>query len=96
MTPYYDAFGNEENIDAADGNPYRYCGEYFDKETGTVSIYRRHFLTVIKVAFYLIWRLKSHPLMRPVVVEIFDVLPCCFMQILFRIVKAASKLFFFD
>jgi RHS repeat-associated protein len=30
----YDAFGNEVNIDPNDLNPWRYCGEYFDKETG--------------------------------------------------------------
>ena len=33
----YDAFGNELNIDENDSNPYRYAGEYFDKETGTMN-----------------------------------------------------------
>ena len=27
----YDAFGNEKNL-SNDANPFRYCGEYFDKE----------------------------------------------------------------
>ena len=30
----YDAFGNEENPEPLDVNPFRYCGEYFDRETG--------------------------------------------------------------
>jgi len=38
----YDAFGNEQSIvgqDASlDANPFRYCGEYFDKEMGTVYL----------------------------------------------------------
>ena len=29
----YDAFGNEENPSSSDTNPFRYCGEYFDKNT---------------------------------------------------------------
>ncbi len=33
----YDAFGNELNADENDVNPFRYCGEYFDKETGTMN-----------------------------------------------------------
>jgi YD repeat-containing protein len=32
----YDAFGVEKNIDPNDVNVFRYCGEYWDKETGTV------------------------------------------------------------
>ena len=28
---YYDSFGVELNPDAADTNPWRYCGEYYDK-----------------------------------------------------------------
>ena len=31
----YDAFGNEVNPDGTDANPFRYCGEYWDNETGT-------------------------------------------------------------
>ena len=29
----YDAFGNEKNQLASDTNPFRYCGEYLDRET---------------------------------------------------------------
>lgn len=39
----YDAFGNEKNIDANDTNPMRYCGEYFDKETGTIYLRARNY-----------------------------------------------------
>ncbi len=39
----YDAFGNEKNIDVSDNNPYRYCGEYFDKETGTIYLRARYY-----------------------------------------------------
>ena len=43
----YDAFGNEKNLDANDGNPFRYCGEYFDKETGTYYLRARYYNPVI-------------------------------------------------
>ena len=33
----YDAFGEEIGIDENDSNPYRYAGEYFDKESGTMN-----------------------------------------------------------
>ncbi len=39
----YDAFGNEKNIDANDSNPFRYCGEYFDKETGDIYLRTRYY-----------------------------------------------------
>lgn len=39
----YDAFGNEKNIDAADTNAYRYCGEYFDRETGDIYLRARYY-----------------------------------------------------
>ncbi len=39
----YDAFGVEKNIDSADNNPFRYCGEYFDKETGTIYLRARYY-----------------------------------------------------
>ncbi len=39
----YDAFGNEKNIDANDTNVFRYCGEYFDKETGTIYLRARYY-----------------------------------------------------
>ena len=39
----YDAFGNEKNPDPGDTNPFRYCGEYFDKETGTIYLRARYY-----------------------------------------------------
>ncbi|WP_080066679.1 RHS repeat-associated core domain-containing protein [Ruminiclostridium hungatei] len=39
----YDAFGNEKNIDPNDTNLFRYCGEYFDKETGTIYLRARYY-----------------------------------------------------
>jgi RHS repeat-associated protein len=39
----YDAFGNEKNLDNTDTNPFRYCGEYFDKETGTYYLRARYY-----------------------------------------------------
>ena len=39
----YDAFGVEKNIDENDTNAFRYCGEYFDKETGTIYLRARYY-----------------------------------------------------
>jgi len=39
----YDAFGNELNPDPDDTNPWRFKGEYFDIETGTIYLRARHF-----------------------------------------------------
>ena len=39
----YDAFGNELNIDKNDTNVFRYTGEYFDKETGTIYLRARYY-----------------------------------------------------
>ncbi len=39
----YDAFGNEKNPDSNDTNPFRYCGEYFDQETGDVYLRARYY-----------------------------------------------------
>ena len=39
----YDAFGVEKNIDDGDTNAFRYCGEYFDKETATVYLRARYY-----------------------------------------------------
>ena len=39
----YDAFGVEKNIDDADTNAFRYCGEYYDSETGTIYLRARHY-----------------------------------------------------
>ena len=43
----YDAFGNEKNPSATDDNPFRYCGEYFDKETGTYYLRARYYDPVV-------------------------------------------------
>ena len=44
IKPYtYDAFGVEKNIDDGDTNAFRYCGEYFDKETATVYLRARYY-----------------------------------------------------
>ena len=39
----YDSFGNEVDPDKKDENPFRYCGEYFDKETGRVYLRARYY-----------------------------------------------------
>lgn len=39
----YDSFGNEVNPDSKDDNPFRYCGEYYDKETGEVYLRARYY-----------------------------------------------------
>ncbi|MDE5649244.1 MAG: RHS repeat-associated core domain-containing protein, partial [Oscillospiraceae bacterium] len=39
----YDAFGVEKNIDKNDTNSFRYCGEYYDKETATVYLRARNY-----------------------------------------------------
>ena len=39
----YDAFGVEKNIDDSDTNAFRYCGEYYDTETGTVYLRARYY-----------------------------------------------------
>ena len=39
----YDAFGNEQNPDEADQNPFRYTGEYFDKETDNIYLRNRYY-----------------------------------------------------
>jgi RHS repeat-associated protein len=39
----YDEFGNEKDIDAVDANPFRYCGEYYDKNSGTVYLRGRSY-----------------------------------------------------
>ena len=42
-TYVYDAFGVEKDPDSADPNPFRYCGEYFDRETGTYYLRARYY-----------------------------------------------------
>ncbi|WP_145997725.1 RHS repeat-associated core domain-containing protein [Marasmitruncus massiliensis] len=39
----YDAFGNEQNPEKLDSNPFRYCGEYFDRETGELYLRARYY-----------------------------------------------------
>jgi RHS repeat-associated core domain len=43
----YDAFGNLRDIAGYssdnDANPFRYCGEYFDEETGTIYLRARYY-----------------------------------------------------
>ena len=39
----YDAFGVEKGIDDADTNAFRYCGEYYDAETGTIYLRARYY-----------------------------------------------------
>jgi len=39
----YDAFGNEHDPGANDGNPWRYCGEYFDLSSGAYYLRARYY-----------------------------------------------------
>ena len=39
----YDAYGNELSRDLADENPFRYCGEYYDTETGLIYLRARYY-----------------------------------------------------
>ena len=39
----YDAFGVVDNENATDGNPWRYCGEYYDTETGNIFLRARYY-----------------------------------------------------
>ena len=39
----YDAFGVEKEPEPGDQNPFRYCAEYFDKETGSVYLRARYY-----------------------------------------------------
>ena len=39
----YDAFGNEVSPSATDTNPFRYAGQYFDRETGTYYLRARYY-----------------------------------------------------
>ena len=42
----YDAFGVEQNMVASDTNPFRYCGEYYDKETDNIYLRARYYSPV--------------------------------------------------
>lgn len=39
----YDSVGNEVNPDGKDDNPFRYCGEYYDKETAEIYLRARYY-----------------------------------------------------
>ncbi len=39
----YDSFGNEVKPDNKDNNPFRYCGEYYDRETGEIYLRARYY-----------------------------------------------------
>ncbi len=39
----YDCFGNEVKPDEKEDNPFRYCGEYYDRETGEVYLRARYY-----------------------------------------------------
>ncbi len=39
----YDAYGNEKTSSATDDNPFRYCGEYQDSETGFTYLRARYY-----------------------------------------------------
>jgi RHS repeat-associated protein len=43
QTYEYDSFGNEVNPDKQDDNPFRYCGEYYDKETKEIYLRARYY-----------------------------------------------------
>ena len=43
----YDAFGNEREPASSDNNPFRYCGEYYDGETGSYYLRARYYDPVI-------------------------------------------------
>ena len=43
----YDAYGNQSDITAADTNPFRYSGEYFDSETGLIYLRARYYDSAI-------------------------------------------------
>lgn len=41
----FDAFGNEVTQNDNDTNPFRYCGEYYDAETGFIYLWNRYYDT---------------------------------------------------
>ena len=43
MTYIYDAFGNETEDNTTDENPFRYCGEYYDAESGLIYLRNRYY-----------------------------------------------------
>ncbi len=43
----YDSFGNETKPDRKDDNPFRYCGEYYDKETEEIYLRARYYQSAV-------------------------------------------------
>ena len=43
----YDSFGNEVKPDGKDDNPFRYCGEYYDKETEEIYLRARYYQSIV-------------------------------------------------
>ena len=43
----YDSYGNEINIAPTDTNPFRYCGEYYDRETGQIYLRARYYQPIV-------------------------------------------------
>ena len=39
----YNAFGGEKDISESDTNAFRYCGEYYDTESGTIYLRARYY-----------------------------------------------------
>jgi len=39
----YDAYGNQKEISSNDTNPFRYCGEYYDEESGLIYLRNRYY-----------------------------------------------------
>ncbi len=39
----YDAYGNSKDNNTGDTNPYRYCGEYLDNESGLIYLRNRYY-----------------------------------------------------
>ncbi|MBQ9985817.1 MAG: hypothetical protein IJP38_05870 [Oscillospiraceae bacterium] len=39
----YDAYGNQQTETTTDINPFRYCGEYYDEETGFIYLRARYY-----------------------------------------------------
>lgn len=60
----YDAFGSESNIDPNDTNVSRYCGEYFDSETGNYYLRARYYDSEIGrfISEDSVWGSDSDPL----------------------------------
>jgi YD repeat-containing protein len=55
----YDAFGIEKNIDTNDTNPFRYWGEYFNRETGTYYLRARYYNPIHYLSINSEWVTKN-------------------------------------